>query len=56
MPSKGNEFLVAAAPAVIAAHPAVRVYLVGEGELEAPLKAQAASLGLGALRVRRLPE
>jgi glycosyltransferase involved in cell wall biosynthesis len=47
MPSKGNEFLVGAAPAVIAAHPAVRFYLVGEGELEAPLKAQAASLGLG---------
>jgi glycosyltransferase involved in cell wall biosynthesis len=47
MPSKGNEFLVGAAPAVIAAHPAARFYLVGEGELEAPLKAQAASLGLG---------
>lgn len=47
MPSKGNEFLVGAAPAVIAAHPAVRFYLVGEGELEAPLKAQAESLGLG---------
>ena len=47
MPSKGNEFLVGAAPAVIAAHPAVRFYLVGEGELEAPLKTQAASLGLG---------
>jgi glycosyltransferase involved in cell wall biosynthesis len=47
MPSKGNEFLVGAAPAVIAAHPAVRFYLVGEGELDAPLKAQAASLGLG---------
>ena len=47
MPSKGNEFLVGAAPAVIAAHPAVRFYLVGEGELEAPLRAQAASLGLG---------
>jgi glycosyltransferase involved in cell wall biosynthesis len=47
MPSKGNEFLVAAAPAVLAAHPEVRFYLVGEGELEAPLKAQAAALGLG---------
>lgn len=47
MPSKGNEFLVAAAPAVLAAHPEVRFYLVGEGELEAPLKAQADALGLG---------
>jgi len=47
MPSKGNEFLVGAAPAVLAAHPEVRFYLVGEGELEAPLRAQAAGLGLG---------
>ncbi len=47
MPSKGNEYLVAAAPAVLAAHPQARFYLVGEGELEAPLKAQAAALGLG---------
>ena len=47
MPSKGNEFLVGAAPAVLAAHPEARFYLVGEGELEAPLKAQAAGLGLG---------
>ncbi|MBP7778958.1 MAG: glycosyltransferase [Acidobacteria bacterium] len=47
MPSKGNEFLVGAAPRVLAAHPEVRFYLVGEGELEAPLRAQAAALGLG---------
>jgi glycosyltransferase involved in cell wall biosynthesis len=47
MPSKGNEFLIAAAPAVLAAHPEVRFILVGEGELEATLKAQAGSLGLG---------
>jgi glycosyltransferase involved in cell wall biosynthesis len=47
MPSKGNEFLVDAAPAVLAAHPDVRFYLVGEGELEADLRAQAARLGLG---------
>ncbi|MGE0362149.1 MAG: glycosyltransferase [Vicinamibacterales bacterium] len=47
MPSKGNQYLVAAAPAVLAAHPEVRFYLVGEGELDAPLKAQAAGLGLG---------
>ena len=47
MPSKGNEFLVAAAPAVLAAHPEARFVLVGEGELDAPLRAQAARLGLG---------
>ena len=47
MPSKGNEFLVAAAPAVLAAHPEARFVLVGEGELDAPLRAQAASLGPG---------
>jgi glycosyltransferase involved in cell wall biosynthesis len=47
MPSKGNEFLVAAAPAVLAAHPTARFFLIGEGELEADLKAQAAALGLG---------
>ena len=47
MPSKGNEFLVAAAPAVLAAHPQARFVLVGEGELEAPLRAQAEALRLG---------
>jgi glycosyltransferase involved in cell wall biosynthesis len=47
MPPKGNEFLVAAAPAVLVAHPEARFYLVGEGELEADLRAQAAGLGLG---------
>jgi glycosyltransferase involved in cell wall biosynthesis len=47
MPSKGNEFLVGAAPAVLAAHPAARFYLVGEGELQPALAAQAAALGLG---------
>jgi glycosyltransferase involved in cell wall biosynthesis len=47
MPSKGNEHLVAAAPSVLAAHPEVRFVVVGEGELEVPLKAQAAALGLG---------
>jgi len=47
MPSKGNQYLIAAAPAVLAAHPEARFYLIGEGELDAPLKAQAAGLGLG---------
>jgi glycosyltransferase involved in cell wall biosynthesis len=32
---------------VLAAHPGVRFVLVGEGELEAALQAQAAALGLG---------
>ena len=47
MPSKGNEFLIAAAPAVIAVHPQARFCVVGEGELDADLKAQASALGLG---------
>ena len=47
MPSKGNEFLVAAAPAVLAASPHACFFLVGEGELEAPLRAQAEALALG---------
>ena len=47
MPSKGNEYLVAAAPAVLAAHSHARFYLVGEGELDQPLRAQATALGLG---------
>ncbi len=47
MPSKGNQYLIEAAPAVLTAHPEVRFFLTGEGELEADLKAQAAALGLG---------
>jgi len=47
MPSKGNEYLVAAVPAIVARHPNARVFIAGEGELEAPLRSQAASLGLG---------
>ena len=34
MPSKGNEYLVAAAPARAGTAPAARFYLVGEGELQ----------------------
>ena len=45
--SKGNEFLVAAARDVIAARPQARFVLVGEGPLDAALKAQAHALGLG---------
>jgi glycosyltransferase involved in cell wall biosynthesis len=47
MPSKGNEFLVQATRQVIEALPDARVYIIGEGELQADLEAQATSLGLG---------
>jgi glycosyltransferase involved in cell wall biosynthesis len=47
MPSKGNEYLVDAAPLVLERLPAARFYLVGEGELQSALEAQARALGLG---------
>lgn len=47
MPSKGNEYLVAAVPAIAAAHPRARVFIAGEGELQSALEQQAAALGLG---------
>lgn len=47
MPSKGNEYLVAAVPAIVARHPRVRVFIAGEGELQSALQAQAQALGLG---------
>jgi len=47
MPAKGNQYLIAAAPKVLARHPAARVFIVGEGELQPELEAQAAALGLG---------
>jgi glycosyltransferase involved in cell wall biosynthesis len=47
MPSKGNEFLIAAVPEIVRAHPSVRVYIAGEGELQAALESQARQLGLG---------
>src|SRR5690606_1602933 len=47
MPSKGNQYLVEAARPVIEALPAARIYIVGEGELQPELEAQARSLGLG---------
>jgi len=47
MPSKGNEYLVAATPAILARHPDARVYIAGEGELQGALEAQAHALGLG---------
>jgi glycosyltransferase involved in cell wall biosynthesis len=47
MPSKGNEYLVAAAAQVLREIPDARFYIAGEGELQPQLEAQAASLGLG---------
>ena len=47
MPSKGNEYLVEAVPAIVRRHPNVRVFIVGEGELREPLEAQAQRLNLG---------
>lgn len=47
MPSKGNQYLVDAAPKVLAKHPNVRFFVVGEGELQGELEAQARALGLG---------
>ncbi len=47
MPSKGNQYLIEAAPLVLAKHPNVRFFVVGEGELQPALEAQAAALGLG---------
>ena len=47
MPSKGNAFLVAAVPGIVARHPRARIYIAGEGELRNTLEQQAQSLGLG---------
>ncbi len=46
MPSKGNEYLVAAAPRVLDAAPDVHLCIVGEGELQADLEQQARELGV----------
>jgi glycosyltransferase involved in cell wall biosynthesis len=47
MPSKGNQYLIEAAPKVLAKHPNARFFIVGEGELQPELEAQAKALGLG---------
>jgi glycosyltransferase involved in cell wall biosynthesis len=47
MPSKGNQYLIEAAPKILEKHPDVRFFMVGEGELQAPLQEQARLLGLG---------
>jgi glycosyltransferase involved in cell wall biosynthesis len=45
--SKGNDYLVEAAAAVVRRHPRARFFLAGEGPLRPALEAQAAALGLG---------
>lgn len=47
MPSKGNQYLVDAAVRVLAVEPRARFFIVGEGELQGELEAQAAGRGLG---------
>ena len=47
MPSKGNQYLVEATRHLIDALPDARVFIVGEGELQADLESRAAALGLG---------
>lgn len=47
MPSKGNQFLVEAAPAILGKHPTARIFIIGEGELQPELEAQARALNLG---------
>jgi len=47
MPSKGNEYLVSAVPAIVARHPKARVFIAGEGELQGALQEQARALNLG---------
>jgi glycosyltransferase involved in cell wall biosynthesis len=47
MPSKGNQHLIAAAPSILQKHPDARIFIVGEGELQPDLEAQARALGLG---------
>lgn len=47
MPAKGNRYLIEAAPKVLARHPNARFFIVGEGELQPELEAQAQALGLG---------
>ena len=43
---KGFEYMIDAMPAILAAHPRVRLVLSGEGELEAPLGQQAQARGV----------
>ena len=47
MPSKGNQYLVEAVPEIVTRAPRARVLIVGEGELQGELEAQARALRLG---------
>jgi glycosyltransferase involved in cell wall biosynthesis len=47
MPSKGNEYLVAAAADIVHAIPRARVYIAGEGDRQSTLEQQARALDLG---------
>ncbi|HXG89025.1 MAG TPA: glycosyltransferase family 4 protein [Vicinamibacterales bacterium] len=47
MPSKGNQYLIEAVPEIIRHHPRARVLIIGEGELQAELEAQARALNVG---------
>ncbi len=47
MPSKGNQYLVEAAPKILQQYPDVRIFIVGEGDLQSALQQQASALGLG---------
>lgn len=47
MPSKGNQYLVDAVPGLVRQHSRVRVFIVGEGELQQELEARARALDLG---------
>lgn len=47
MPAKGNQYLIEAAPMIFARVPKARIFIVGEGELQPVLEAQARALGLG---------
>jgi len=47
MPSKGNQYFVEAVPHVLAVEPRAQFFIIGEGELQPQLEAQATSLGLG---------
>lgn len=46
MPSKGNQYLVEALAQTLAQHPHARGFIIGEGELQADLEAQASALGI----------
>jgi glycosyltransferase involved in cell wall biosynthesis len=47
MPSKGNQYLVEAAATLLPKYRRMRVYVIGEGELQGELEAQARALNLG---------